>query len=507
MVFSSFVFLFRFLPATLLVYYILPLCARHFWLLISSIFFYAWGEPKYVVLLILSIIMNYLFGIVIGHYNDQNRKRAADIVMTSAVCVNVLLLCVFKYSFMLVQLFEQIRSFHIDFAEIIMPAGISFYTFQSISYLADVCRRDVKPQKNIISFGMYIAMFPQLIAGPVVRYKSIESQINKPHHDRNRNKVEKKRVSTSLFGKGQNEESNADLKRIIGNLSYGIGRFIIGLSKKVILANNIGVIWNQVSGMEDTEISAIMAWVGIAAFAFQIYFDFSGYSDMAIGLAAMFGFRLEENFNYPYLAQSITEFWRRWHISIGTWFREYVYIPLGGNRKGRWRHIFNILLVWTLTGLWHGANYNFLLWGLYFGILILLEKYWLLRALDKLPRILRHIYSIVLILLGWVIFEQNSIGDVGSYWKALFGGNGWGISSDMTLYLIYTGVFFFIILMIASTPLPVRLWLKVKQIMMKRKNGIYIFTLIKNIGYIALVIVSIAYLVEESYNPFLYFRF
>ncbi len=484
MVFSSFVFLFRFLPAVLVVYYCLPECARHFWLLLSSVLFYAWGEPNYVILLVLSIAVNYFFGILIGYYKNQNRRKAAGIVMITAVSANVLMLCVFKYSLMVLELFETICSVQIDFAGIILPAGISFYTFQSVSYLADVWRGDVKPQKSMVSFGMYIAMFPQLIAGPVVRYKFIEAQIEK---------------------KQKNQRN--DLQRVIRNLSYGIGRFIVGLSKKVILANNVGIYWQQISGMETGELSGIMAWFGIMAFAFQIYFDFSGYSDMALGLAAMFGFRLEENFNYPYISKSITEFWRRWHISIGTWFREYVYIPLGGNRTGRVRHIFNILLVWMLTGLWHGASFNFLLWGLYFGVIILLEKYVILKALEYLPGMIRYVYSMVLILFGWVIFEADSIGEAGKYFKALLGGNGWGIHSDTVIYMLYTGLFFMILLIIGATPLPALIWKKMEKKLSGGRRGIVLCSLIKNMGYMVLMLVSTAYLVEQSYNPFLYFRF
>lgn len=502
MVFSSFVFLFRFLPVVLFSYYLLPDYFRNFWLLISSLLFYAWGEPKYVVLLIISIIINYVFGIVISFYKEQKHKKAARIVMTSAVCANILLLCIFKYTSMLVQLFENITSQDIDFVGIMLPAGISFYTFQSMSYIIDIYRGDVKAQRNIISFGMYIAMFPQLLAGPVVRYKTIEPQITRI--------IEKESFSERGWKrckKAWKLHGNMDLERIIENLSYGIGRLIIGLSKKVILANNVGLIWMTVSEMESAGISAVTAWIGIIAFSFQIYFDFSGYSDMAIGLAAMFGFHLEENFNYPYISQSITEFWRRWHISIGSWFREYVYIPLGGNRTGMVRHIFNILLVWMLTGLWHGTSYNFLLWGLYFGVILLLEKYLFLKGLKKLPSICRYIYSSILILFGWVIFELDNISEVTKYFKSMFGANGWILSSDRTLYLLYTNLLFFLILFLASTPLPAILWSKMKRSLMKTGKRIYIYTLIRNMIYVLLLIISIAYLVEESYNPFLYLKF
>ena len=484
MVFSSFVFLFRFLPVVLVVYYCLPGCVRQFWLLLSSLLFYAWGEPDYVILLILSIFFNYFSGLLIGYHKKQNRRKAAVISMITAVSANVLLLCAFKYSLMILELFETVCSVRIDFAGIILPAGISFYTFQSVSYLADVWRGDVEPQKSIVSFGMYIAMFPQLIAGPVVRYKYIEAQIRKKQKDQ-----------------------ETDHQQVIRNLSHGIGRFIIGLSKKVILANNVGIFWQQISGMETGSLSAVTAWFGITAFAFQIYFDFSGYSDMALGLAAMFGFRLEENFDYPYISKSITEFWRRWHISIGTWLREYVYIPLGGNRTGRIRHIFNILLVWMLTGLWHGARFNFLLWGLYFGVIILLEKYVILKALKHIPAILRYVYSAVLILFGWVIFEADSIGEAGGYFKSLLGGNGWGIRSDSAIYLLYTGLFFMILLIIGATPLPAILWKKTEKKLSGIRRGIVICSMIRNAGYLVLMLVSTAYLVEQSYNPFLYFRF
>lgn len=476
MVFSSLVFLFQFFPAVLILYYILPKRAKNLCLLISSILFYAWGEPKYVFVLIISIILNYILGILI--VNNKKNKSSKRIMILS-VCVNILVLCLFKYSHMMVQLFESITSDKVDFIGIAMPLGISFYTFQSISYIVDVYRGIANVQKNIISFGMYISMFPKLIAGPVVRYSTIEAEIT---------------------------HRNENLDQIIQNLSYGIRRFVIGLSKKVLFANSIGIIWKSISQGNLLTLPATMAWVGVLAYSFQIYFDFSGYSDMAIGLARMFGFQLEENFNYPYISKSITEFWKRWHISIGSWFKDYVYIPLGGNRKGKLRHFTNIIIVWILTGLWHGANLNFLLWGTYFGVIIILEKL-LNRILKRLPNMIRHLYSFVLICFGWMIFALDRIRDVKLYARALFGFNGWGFNTKDITYLFHTQFLFFIILIVASTPFVSTVCMKIQNKLYKKRNGIYIVTLLQNIIFILLMIVSVAYLVNESYNPFLYLRF
>jgi alginate O-acetyltransferase complex protein AlgI len=341
--------------------------------------------------------MNYCFGIGIQKFIEKNKKRA-KMIMTSAVCINILLLCVFKYASMLVPNLN-----------IIMPIGISFYTFQGVSYLVDVYRGDAKAQNNIISFGTYIAMFPQLIAGPVVRYQTIEQQLVHRH----------------------------DKQRIGGaQMANGIRRLIVGLGKKVILANNVGAIWAQILAMEQTHWNVCNTWIAVIAFTLQIYFDFSGYSDMAIGLAELFGFQLEENFNYPYQSNSITEFWRRWHISIGTWFREYVYIPLGGNKKGVWRHIGNIVIVWGLTGLWHGASINFLIWGLYYGLLLIIEKYLLNNILKKIPVIFTRLYTMLFVGFGWVLFEITDIGQLKLFVTAMFGRNGMGWQSEQTMYLI-----------------------------------------------------------------------
>lgn len=460
MIFSSFTFLFRFLPIVVLLYYCLPIWFRNGWLFLSSLFFYAWGEPKYSILLIVSIFMNYCFGIGIQKFIEKNKKRA-KMIMTSAVCINILLLCVFKYA-----------SMFVPNLNIIMPIGISFYTFQGVSYLVDVYRGDAKAQNNIISFGTYIAMFPQLIAGPVVRYQTIEQQLVHRH----------------------------DKHRIDGaQMANGIRRLIVGLGKKVILANNVGAIWAQILAMEQTHWNVCNTWIAVIAFTLQIYFDFSGYSDMAIGLAELFGFQLEENFNYPYQSNSITEFWRRWHISIGTWFREYVYIPLGGNKKGVWRHIGNILIVWGLTGLWHGASINFLIWGLYYGLLLIIEKYLLNNILKKIPVIFTRLYTMLFVGFGWVLFEITNIGQLKLFVTAMFGRNGMGWQSEQTMYLISINGIFMLLCMLGATELPKKIWKKAQCY-----KGMLV---IQSFCYLVVFVVSIAYMMQASYNPFLYFRF
>jgi len=339
-----------------------------------------------------------------------------------------------------------------------------------MSYTIDVYRGDTKVQNNIISFGTYVTLFPQLIAGPIVRYQTVAEEIN--------NRME----SYDLF-------------------SEGIKRFILGLGKKVLLANNIGLLWKNISSLNTWDIPVLTAWLGILGFSFQIYFDFSGYSDMAIGLGKIFGFNFLENFNYPYMSKSITEFWRRWHISLGTWFREYLYIPLGGNRKGRFKHIRNILIVWILTGIWHGASWNFALWGLFFGVILIIEKLFLLNLLEKLPHYLTRIYTLSLVLMSWVIFAFDSIKDGLNYIKILFGFGNNPIFNHTSLYFLYTNILLFLILIIGSTDIPKRLW---KYMSNRFNNKLWI---IENIFLLLVLGLSIAYLVDQSYNPFLYFRF
>lgn len=381
---------------------------------------------------------------------------------------NLGLLSFFKYGDFLIQNLNSGFNLTIPLLKVALPIGISFYTFQTMSYTIDVYRKEVPIQKNIIAFGTYVTLFPQLIAGPIVRYKTVALEID-------------------------------SRKESFEMISEGIKRFIIGLAKKVLLANNIGLLWESVKVMQISSIPTLTAFLGIVAFGFQIYFDFSGYSDMAIGLGKIFGFSFLENFNYPYMSKSITEFWRRWHISLGTWFKEYVYIPLGGNRKGMFNTIRNIVIVWMLTGIWHGASWNFLFWGLYFGAFLIVEKLFLLKILEKLPIVLRRVYTLFLVLIAWVIFSFEEMNTIIEYIKRLLGIGG-SLFDDTTIYLFYTNIILFIISTIASTDIPKRLYDNIKL----KWNKSYI---VEDIALIVLLIMSIAYLVDMTYNPFLYFRF
>ena len=368
MVFSKPIFLFGFLPIVLLLYYIAPRRLRNTVLFAASLIFYAWGEPKLVLLMIATIVVDYCAGLIIERFSEK--KKASRAILVAALVINLGLLGIFKYANFMIESINALVGGNIGLLNIVLPIGISFYTFQSLSYVIDVYKKVVPVERNILNFATYVTLFPQLIAGPIVQYKTIADELSE------------RQESFALF-------------------SEGIWRFAVGLGKKVIIANQIGSVWTEISGSPES-LTVGKAWIGALAFTFQIYFDFSGYSDMAIGLGKMFGFNFLENFNYPYISKSITEFWRRWHISLGTWFKEYVYIPLGGNRKGLKRQIFNILVVWMLTGLWHGASWNFVVWGLYFGLILVLEKAFLLKIFAKIPAAFAHIYSILLIVFGWV---------------------------------------------------------------------------------------------------------
>ena len=470
MVFSSILFIFFFLPAVLLVYFIVPLKLRHFVLLFFSLLFYAWGEPIYIFIMLFSTIFDYVNGLLIERFYSKDNHNAAKTVMVCSVIVNLGILAFFKYNNFFIENINTWTGSNLPLADIALPIGISFYTFQTMSYTIDVYRREVTAQRNIISFGAYVTMFPQLVAGPIVQYKDIEKQL-----DSNRTTLD--------------------------DFSYGIKRFITGLAKKVLLANNIGLLWEQISGDSLTALSASEAWIGAAAFAFQIFFDFSGYSDMAIGLGKMLGFRFKENFDYPYCAKSITEFWRRWHISLGSWFREYVYIPLGGNRKGLRRQLLNILIVWCLTGFWHGASWNFVIWGLYFGVLLSMEKVFLLQWLCK-HRILSHIYTLVLVTISWVIFAFDDISEAGLYLKAMFGLNGAEPFSARTLYYISTNA----VVLIACAAFSIDIF---KRIRLRAKStaSLYALKTLKIAVYAAALFISVSFLIGDTYNPFLYFRF
>lgn len=466
MVFSSTIFLCVYLPLVLLGYYICPKKGRNLFLLIVSLVFYAWGEPKYVFLMIFSILVNYIFGRLMDKHRE-NKKRL-KLMLVLSVVIDLGLLSVFKYTDFIITNVNAIFGANFDLLNIALPIGISFYTFQAMSYTIDVYRDDVRVQKNLIDFGMYITMFPQLIAGPIVRYADVQDQLAE------------RSVTTADF-------------------SEGVMRFVVGLGKKVLLANQMGAVWSDIYALGG-DVSALMAWTGAIAYTFQIYFDFSGYSDMAIGLGRMFGFKFPENFRYPYQSVSITDFWRRWHITLSTWFKEYLYIPLGGNRRGLARQALNLLIVWSLTGFWHGAGWNFVMWGLYYFVILFIEKLFLLKALDKLPKFFRHVYALVLIIIGWVIFASDDVSVLLPYLGSMFGAN--GAIGGMDVYTLLTKAVLLIICCVASTELPKKLFLSAAGAMNEKAA----FTL-KSVLTIALLAMSMILLIGDSYNPFLYFRF
>ncbi len=464
MVFSSIIFLFMYLPFVLLVYYIVPRKQRNLFLFVVNLIFYGWGEPVFVVLMLFTTAVDYLDGYLIDKY--RHNKKLAKIFLVSAMVINLSMLGFFKYAGFIAETLNVLPFVNLPVLTIPLPIGISFYTFQTMSYAIDVYRGDAPVQKNIISFGTYVSLFPQLIAGPIVRYKDVAYQLDH-------------RVET------------------LEQFNRGVKLFMVGLAKKVLIANQMGVMWDAIR--ESGEANGVLgSWIGIAAYSFQIYFDFSGYSDMACGLGNMFGFEFLKNFNYPYISKSITEFWRRWHISLSTWFKEYVYIPLGGNRKGVKRQIFNLLLVWFLTGFWHGAAYNYIMWGLYYGLILILEKFVFKRFLDRLPAALQHIYSLILIMIGWTIFYFEDVGQMGAYFAAMFDFSQ-GIIGAKALSITVSYLPLLIVAALASTPLFAKLYERVKcgKIMWLPETV-----------YCALVLcLSTASLVNQSYNPFLYFRF
>lgn len=457
MVFSSIMFLTRFLPLVLIVYFLVPGCMKNTWrnlvLFMFSLAFYAWGEPVYIWLMIFSTAVDYVNGGLAGYFVARDKRNTAKVFVGLSVVINLTLLAVFKYV-----------------GKFVLPIGISFYTFQSMSYTIDVYRGKAKAEKNPINFGAYISLFPQLIAGPIVRFSDIATQLR---------------------------ERTINLERI----RYGVLRFVCGLGKKVLLANQAGEVFQTIANYKVSQMTTVSAWLGILAFMFQIYFDFSGYSDMAIGLMAVFGFEIPENFKHPYEAKSITEFWRRWHISLGNWFKEYVYIPLGGSRKGNARTFLNIFIVWFLTGLWHGATINFTLWGLYFCFFLIMEKTWLLKLLDKIPRVFSHIYALVVIYFGWLLFAWEDIHGHRVYMKAMLGMAGAGVVNKESLYLIVSNALLMVIMAIGCTSLPKYLAKKVTK-----KDGIGA-SLCMSVYVAVILLLSIAYLVNGTYNPFLYFRF
>ncbi len=468
MLFSSIVFLFTFLPAVMILYYLLPVRFRNVILLLASLVFYAWGEPVYLFLMLLSILFNYFSGLDIAR-NLQD-KRAAKRSLVFNLIINLAVLGFFKYEGFVLDTLNGILPVHISYHALPLPIGISFYTFQILSYIIDVYRGNVKVQTNLPNFALYVTMFPQLIAGPIVQYADVDEQLAS------------REVSWTKFGEGS---------------MY----FIRGLAKKVLLANTSGMIFTEVSGLAKGNIAVMTAWLGAFAYMFQIYFDFSGYSDMAIGLGKMLGFEFNMNFNYPYVSKSISEFWRRWHISLSSWFRDYVYIPLGGNRVSKIKHIRNLLIVWFLTGLWHGAAWNFVAWGLYYGVILIIEKYLLSPVLDRLPDVVRHIYSIVLVVIGWVLFFSSSFGQAADYIRVMFGAGAHGFADRESMYLLTSNLILWLILIFGSTPL---VHFRYEHMLRSKKWNT---TIINSVVYAALFIVCIAYLVTETYNPFLYFRF
>lgn len=465
MLFSSIVFLFTFLPIVLILYYVLPRQFKNPVLLLASLLFYAWGEPIYLFLMMFSILFNYISGLDIAR--NLGNKRAARKSLIFNVVVNLCVLGFFKYEGFVLNSLNAVLPVEIPFQEVALPVGISFYTFQILSYIIDVYWGNVPVQKNLMDFALYVTMFPQLIAGPIVKYAEIDEQL----HVREEN---------------------------WGRFGEGVMYFIRGLAKKVLLANTVGMIYTNVSGMAPEDVSVVTAWLGCLAYTFQIYFDFSGYSDMAVGLGKMFGFEFPWNFNYPYIAQSVTEFWRRWHISLSSWFREYVYIPLGGNRVPVPKHIRNLLVVWLLTGLWHGAAWNFVAWGLYYGVILIFEKYFFHRVLDKLPEVLRHIYSLVLVMVGWVLFFSPSFAGALEYLKLMFGAGGHGFMDGEALYLLISNLGLWVIAIVSSTPLVYGAY---ERYVGRRKPVADV------VIYAGMFLLCVAYLVTETYNPFLYFRF
>ena len=476
MVFSSVLFLFRFLPIFMICYFLVPRNMKNLVLFLGSLVFYAWGEPVYIFLMLFSTISDFVWGRLIEEYRGEDRSR---IFLLCSVVINLFILGFFKYADFLLQTVNTVFGTSIPLLGLPLPIGISFYTFQTMSYVIDVYRGDTKAQRNILQFGVYVTMFPQLIAGPILKYHQIEKYL---------------------------QERRSDLDAI----SYGAKRFVTGLAKKVLLANNLGLLWTQISSLKNDQMSVLMAWIGIVAYAFQIYFDFSGYSDMAIGLGRMFGFYFLENFNFPYMSKTITEFWRRWHISLSSWFREYVYIPLGGNRKGLARQLFNIMVVWMLTGLWHGANWNFVLWGVYYGVLLMIEKLFLLKWLDKLPNWIGHIYSMFLVIIGWTIFAQTDIHQLGGYLKTMFGIGHVAVADSDFLYFLGSNAVLLVALIAAS--IDYRVWMR--RLKLGKDATVYDtiatskgWTIAKPVLMVVFLLVSFAFLVGDSYNPFLYFRF
>ncbi len=465
MVFSSFTFLFIFLPLVLLTYFLAKKRQlRNIVLLVFSLIFYAWGEPVYVILMLLSIIVNYFIALKI-----ERRKRGKKKWMIIDVIFNLGVIGFFKYGNFMIQNINTVFHSNIVEMNLALPIGISFYTFQVLSYVIDVYRKTVPAQKSMVNLGMYVTLFPQLIAGPIVRYETVAKEI-------------------------ENRKEN------FSEVVEGLKRFFIGLGKKVLIANQMALIADTIYGGDLANTGTVSLWLAAISYTLQIYFDFSGYSDMAIGLGRMFGFHFLENFNYPYIAKSITDFWRRWHISLSTWFRDYVYIPLGGNRVSTLKWLRNILVVWLLTGLWHGASWNFILWGVYYGVILIIEKVFLGRIIEKLPKVLQHIYALFFIIIGWVIFRVEDFSQMGIVLQKMFTWQASGIIDNIVLnFDIFSSLPYVLIGIIGSMPL----WTKVRE---KRKQT-NSYLIVSNLWSFGIFILSICFLLVATYNPFIYFRF
>ena len=467
MLFSSVSFLYYFLPITLILYFVSKDKYKNIILLLASLFFYFYGEPKYTVLMLISAFSAYIHGILIEKFREKGYSK---LFLISGLVVSLGILIVFKYMDFIIKNINYISNSNITLLRLVLPIGISFYTFQGLSYIVDVYKKDAKVCRSFVDFATYVCLFPQLIAGPIVRYTTIEDELKNRTHS---------------FDK----------------FAYGVNRFVVGLAKKVILANNLGMLVDIMT--KSNEKSVLSYWTVAIFFSLQIYYDFSGYSDMAIGLGRMFGFDFLENFNYPFISKSIKEFWRRWHISLSSFFRDYVYIPLGGNRVSRGRWIFNLLIVWSLTGLWHGDSWNFILWGLYFALLLIIENLFLQNILSKLPALIQHIYAKFFIIISFVIFNNENIKDLWSSLYNMFNFRGGDLYNDFSTYYLKSYAVLLIVSMIGATPILKNIIQKIN----KNVTGQKVISTINSILNIVLLVVVTAYLIDGSFNPFLYFRF
>lgn len=470
MLFSSLTFLFGFFPLLLIIYFIFKKrTIRNLILLVFSLIFYAWGEPKYIFLMLFTIFVVYLFGLLIHRYDQNQKFTKKKIAFILCIIFLICNLIFFKYIDFIFNNINMFFGLSIKQLKVILPIGISFYTFQILSYIIDLYRGKIKVQKNILSLALYVSFFPQLIAGPIVRYETVENEI------------------------GNRRES-------LNDIVIGIKRFIIGLSKKVIIANQMAIISDSIFNNLSSSYGTLIIWIGIISYTLQIYFDFSGYSDMAIGLGRIFGFHFLENFNYPYISKSITEFWRRWHISLSSWFKDYLYIPLGGNRVKKLKWVRNVFIVWCLTGLWHGASWNFVLWGIFYGIFLLFEKFFFNKILDKLPSFINWIYTIIIVMIGWTLFRANNLNDILYLMKNMFVYNKTDWFNILTINTTILNSFLFLIpAIIFSFPIV--------KIINKKYSDNIVYIVISDIVLLILLVICVILLTSSSYNPFIYFRF